>query len=155
MHALLLVAFVLPAAAAAAVGVSDPLVVARVGVSSDPIVVARVGVARCRANCLHWGRGGDMQSCWSTCQLLGTVQGKYLIFFLPSIPSSVLKSRDDKLKIEKKLYNILLLANRFKCVLKVKAQGRIGKSFCLTLPGKRGKNLLLFVCCDSNPSWFA
>ena len=105
MHALLLVAFVLPAAAAAAVGlgVSDPLVVARVGVSSDPIVVARVGVARCRANCLHWGRGGDMQSCWSTCQLLGTVQGKYLIFFLPSIPSSVLKSRDDKLKKEKKI----------------------------------------------------
>ena len=51
----------------------------------EPIVLGRVIVARCRASCLaSWeGRsGGDYESCWNTCHLLGKTEGTPLIFSL-------------------------------------------------------------------------
>jgi hypothetical protein len=44
----------------------------------EPIILGRVIVARCRASCLaslkgrsSGGGGGDYESCWNTCHLLG------------------------------------------------------------------------------------
>jgi hypothetical protein len=47
----------------------------------EPIVLGRVSVARCRASCLAGlegrsseGGGGDYESCWNTCHLLGKTE---------------------------------------------------------------------------------
>ncbi len=53
------------------------------------IVFDRVIVARCRASCLAgWegrsggGGGGDYESCWNTCHLLGKTESSPVMFLL-------------------------------------------------------------------------
>jgi hypothetical protein len=51
-------------------GVAAGGVASDVGVS-EPLVLALVGVASCRAHCLGSGLREEYYDCWNTCPLLG------------------------------------------------------------------------------------
>jgi hypothetical protein len=59
------------------------------GSGEEPIIFGRVIVARCRASCLaslegrsgEGGGGGDYESCWNTCHLLGKTESSLCNLF--------------------------------------------------------------------------